>query len=127
MSFVVTHTEFTALLRRRNVTQAAFAKMAGVTAMAVNHWCRGRYPVPRWALALANALANSNAVSLGQMPVLAWHEVLGVPFNATMPAISLARTRLAKRYHPDMGGSTEAMQRINAAYDMAKRLVGKDA
>lgn len=127
MPIVVTHTEFAALLRRRNVTQIAFAKLAGVTAMAVNHWCRGRYAVPQWAVALANALDQTTAATLSKLPPLSWHEVLGVPFDAKLPAVSLACARLAKLYHPDAGGNTAAMQRINAAYDFAKRVIGKDA
>ena len=31
-----------------------------------------------------------------------------------------ARNRLVKRYHPDLGGSDDAMARINAAFDVAK-------
>jgi hypothetical protein len=32
--------------------------------------------------------------------------------------LKAARSRLAKKYHPDAGGKTEDMQRINAAYDV---------
>ena len=122
MSSLVAHTEFAALLRRRNVTQAAFAQMADVTSMAVNHWCRGRYQVPQYALALANALETVTAGALTRVPSLAWHEVLGIPPTATVANARAARARLAKRYHPDLGGSIAVMQRINAAYELAKRL-----
>jgi DNA-binding transcriptional regulator YiaG len=49
---------FTALLARADVAQAAFARLAGVTARQVNNWCRNRAAVPRWAALLAIALAE---------------------------------------------------------------------
>jgi len=50
------HTEFAALLDRAGVSQAAFARLAGVTARQVNNWTRGRAAVPRWAALLAVVL-----------------------------------------------------------------------
>lgn len=43
-------------------------------------------------------------------------DVLGLPANASAPAIKQAHRRLVKRHHPDMGGSTEAFRRVNEAY-----------
>lgn len=40
---------------------------------------------------------------------------LGLPRNATADEIRLARNQLAKQQHPDLGGSHDAMQAINAA------------
>jgi hypothetical protein len=37
----------TALLGRAEVSQAGFARLAGVTPRQVNNWCRGRAAVPR--------------------------------------------------------------------------------
>lgn len=45
------------------------------------------------------------------------HEVLGVSENATRGEIDYAYKRLAQQCHPDMGGSNEAMSRINTARD----------
>lgn len=45
------------------------------------------------------------------------HEVLGVAENATRGEIEYAYKRLAAQAHPDRGGSTEAMTRINTARD----------
>lgn len=48
-----------------------------------------------------------------------WHEVLGVAPGADKATIRAAYRKLAHRYHPDKGGSTERMAEINAAKDEA--------
>jgi hypothetical protein len=45
------------------------------------------------------------------------HEVLGVAENAAPNEIEYAYKRLAAQHHPDKGGSTETMAKINAARD----------
>lgn len=45
------------------------------------------------------------------------HEVLGVTENATRSEIEYAYRRLAQQAHPDVGGSHEAMTKVNAARD----------
>lgn len=45
------------------------------------------------------------------------HQVLGVDENATRQEIEYAYRRLAQQLHPDVGGSHEAMSRINTARD----------
>jgi hypothetical protein len=45
------------------------------------------------------------------------HEVLGVAPNAAPNEIDYAYKRLAAQHHPDKGGSTEQMAKINAARD----------
>lgn len=45
------------------------------------------------------------------------HEVLGVEPNASRGEIEYAYRRLAQQSHPDVGGSHEAMTRINTARD----------
>jgi hypothetical protein len=45
------------------------------------------------------------------------HEILGVSANATRSEIDYAYRRLAQQCHPDVGGSHEAMSRINTARD----------
>jgi hypothetical protein len=49
--------------------------------------------------------------------------VLGLPPTAGVDDVEAARRRLAKSAHPDVGGSVDAMQRINAAADDAVRLL----
>lgn len=49
--------------------------------------------------------------------------VLGLPPTAGVDQVEAARRTLAKSSHPDVGGTVEAMQRINAAADEAVRLL----
>ena len=58
------HTEFVAILAEADVSQAAFARLSGVTARQVNNWCRDRATVPRWAALLALALRELSAEAL---------------------------------------------------------------
>jgi DnaJ domain len=50
--------------------------------------------------------------------------LLGLAVSASAAAVKNAYRRLALRLHPDRdGGSTEAMQRLNAAYDRVRRAI----
>ena len=51
-----------------------------------------------------------------------WHIVLDVPLGCTARDADAARKKLAKLYRPDKGGAADAMARINAACDEAKKL-----
>lgn len=44
--------------------------------------------------------------------------VLGLPANATVPQIKRRYRKLAKQYHPDLGGDPRQMQRLVAAYEL---------
>jgi transcriptional regulator with XRE-family HTH domain len=118
------HTEFAALLARAGVSQASFARLAGVTARQINNWIRGRALVPQWAALFAVALQDVSPESLTislEEAEFSWRETLGVPPNADTAEARRAMTRLALRYHPDKGGRPEQMTRINAAYEIALR------
>ena len=117
------HTEFTALLARTGVSQAGFARLAGLTPRQVNNWSRGRAAVPPWATALAVVLEQHSAEAIAMLieeAAFAWHETLGVSPNADSDAVRLAMRRLALRYHPDQGGTEAQMTRINAAIAQAR-------
>jgi transcriptional regulator with XRE-family HTH domain len=58
------HTEFAALLARAGVSQAAFARLAGLTPRQVNNWARGRAAVPTWAGLLAVILQDHSPEAL---------------------------------------------------------------
>ena len=54
-----------------------------------------------------------------------WREILGIPPNGAV-TIEIAESQYrqrAKRAHPDMGGSQEAMAELNAAIDEARRVL----
>ena len=55
---------FTALLARAGFSQAAFARLAGVTPRQVNKWCRGRAAVPAWAAVIAVVLQDHSPEAL---------------------------------------------------------------
>ena len=113
------HTEFAALLARADLSQARFARLAGVTARQVNNWARGRAAVPRWAAVLATALEELSAEELDlqlEEARFSCHEMLGVAAGADALAIRRAMAPLALIYHPDKGGNPEQMAIVNRAY-----------
>lgn len=50
-----------------------------------------------------------------------WWEVLELPSNATRAQIETRYIELARKHHPDHGGTAERMAQINVAYAEAKR------
>lgn len=50
-----------------------------------------------------------------------WWEVLGVGRQSTRSAIDFRYKQLAKDHHPDVGGDSQYMAEINAAYQEAKQ------
>jgi len=117
------HTELAALLARNGVSQAAFARLTGLTPRQVNNWCRGRAAVPPWAAALAVVLDehSPDAITMRLEEVsFRWHETLGLPPAADATSVRQAMSRLALAYHPDKGGTPAQMARVNAAYAQAR-------
>lgn len=49
--------------------------------------------------------------------------LLGVDLTASTAELAAARRRLARSLHPDAGGDAAAMQRLNAAYELAVAVV----
>jgi len=60
----LTQAAFAALLARADVSQAAFARLAGVTPRQVNKWCRGQAAVPVWAGLIAVILLERSPEAL---------------------------------------------------------------
>lgn len=52
-----------------------------------------------------------------------WSEILGVSRSATRTEINEAYRELAKKRHPDRGGSQELMAELNSARDAAERAI----
>lgn len=63
----LTAPQFVALLAQADVSQAAFARLTGVSARQVNKWCRGRAAVPQWAGVLAVLLEHHSAEEIAMM------------------------------------------------------------
>jgi len=122
------NTEFTALLDRASLSQAAFARLAGISARQVNKWARGGAAVPQWAALLVVALMEQPPEALICSLLgakFSWAEVLGVSPLAQPAEARRAMTRLAVVYHPDKGGSSEQMVRINRAYEEARKALSE--
>lgn len=58
-------------------------------------------------------------------PEFYWWDVLGVSPNALWEHVQLAYHKLGQIHHPDHGGDSGDMTRINAAYEEAKKIYGK--
>jgi transcriptional regulator with XRE-family HTH domain len=120
--YVMSHlisTELHALLRHASLSQAAFARLCRVGRSAVSLWCSGKRPIPYWVSLLALAAQKLDLSKL-VLPTFAWHDILGVPPESDLTAVKCAYLSLASIYHPDHGGSTVMMQRINDAYGEAR-------
>lgn len=55
-----------------------------------------------------------------------WPAILGVGRDWPVQAVRLAYTTKAEKAHPDRGGSTEEITRINGAWEAAKRELGAE-
>lgn len=53
-----------------------------------------------------------------------WWEVLGVPRHTNLTAVKSVYRSLALRHHPDAGGSSDMMARINRAWEEAQKELG---
>ncbi len=61
----------------------------------------------------------ASAALLGVAPIKHWWHILEVTPKATVAEIKAAYRRLARRCHPDAGGTTEQMVELNKAYKEA--------
>lgn len=68
--------------------------------------------------------AFAGYTALPPEPSSDWHLVLGVSPHADLETIETAYRVAAFKAHPDRGGTHEAMTRINAARDAARRAKG---
>lgn len=76
----------------------------------------------RWGVGTAaQAFAGYQALPSPEQ----WWQVLGVPAQASIAEITAAYRAKARASHPDAGGSTAAMARVNAARDQAMRQVAQ--
>lgn len=49
------------------------------------------------------------------------YDVLGVPVGSDFEIVKKAYRKLARKYHPDIGGDTEMFKEINAAYEAIEK------
>lgn len=59
----MTATEFRMAIGALDLTQTKFAERLGVDRATVNHWARGKAPVPRYAAAYVEALTEIKRLS----------------------------------------------------------------
>lgn len=69
-------------------------------------------------LALVRAAFKGFVAALPAPGSKPWHDILGVPPNATAEQIRAAHRKLAQERHPDAGGSHEMMADLNRARDV---------
>ena len=116
------YTEFVAILNHAGITQAGFGRLTGVSARQINNWAKGRDAIPKWAALIAMMMEHFTPEALEitvEAADFSWSEVLGIPAASDALAVRKAMLRLALIYHPDKGGLSEQMTRINAAYEEA--------
>lgn len=66
-----------------------------------------------------NALPPGSSESFGHIDH--WWDVLGVPSDARRPEIEAAYKRLRSRHHPDRGGDVNQFDRVQRAFETARR------
>ncbi len=76
-------------------------------------------------LALVRASFTGFAALPPPAAAKAWHEVLGLVPAATIEAAEHQYRELARKAHPDAGGSTEAMAELNVAIGQARKELGE--
>lgn len=76
--------------------------------------------IERWGASDMLERAFSGFQSLpAPLVIETWWSVLGVKATASAQECREARTRLARKHHPDVGGSAPMMAKINRAFDEA--------
>jgi transcriptional regulator with XRE-family HTH domain len=127
------HTEFIAYLRRSQLTQSQFARILGVEPLTVWRWSKGGRPIPKYAENMIYLLLSfPDAKVLGirgrsiELPSLTPHEILGIPTTANRIEAKKAWKNLSLIVHPDRGGCTESMKRVNAAFDSIRKSSSPD-
>jgi hypothetical protein len=71
------------------------------------------------------ALVRATFAGFRALPSPDWRNTLETPPGATLREVEDAYQRLAKRWHPDKGGTDEYMSRLNVARDAARAELGR--
>ncbi len=82
----------------------------------------------RWGVgSIEQAFAGYTALPApGESAAATWYQVLGVAHDAPFDVAKEAYLKEAKLCHPDLnGGSSSTMQRLNAAWDQARKAYGR--
>jgi len=77
----------------------------------------------RWGVgSVERAFAGYAALPApGESAAATWYKVLGVAHDAPFEVVRDAYREQARKHHPDNGGNTDAMARVNAAWDQARK------
>lgn len=115
------NTELSSYLKRNGCQQVEFARFLGLSKDIVYLWSSGRSPVPRYVHVILSLLPEEDVryFVCGGLELLQFEpwQTLGIAECASIAEAAKARKRLAKRLHADVGGSGDAMARVNAAFD----------
>lgn len=112
--------------RWNQVERAWWLSEEGLCQLAARVYCVG-YALAGWdksfaevSAARAKERAARERFTLPRSVAEAF-AALGLPMGEPLPAVRQARRRLARSEHPDVGGETRAMQRLNVAVDLCER------
>lgn len=91
---------------------------------AIHHTIEALRGIARWGTGdMVDAAFSGFAELRAHEPP--WRETLGLSESATLDQAEEAFRKLAGEHHPDRGGETERMARLNAAIERARRELGK--
>ena len=93
----------------------ALGKALGEVASQFAEWYLHKKEISQQAKVGARQAAENLRRATGQVSP---YDLLGLTPDAEMEVIRVAYKALAKKLHPDLGGSEEAMRRLNEAYGM---------
>ena len=115
------HTEFKSYLQLNGVTQSEFARFLGLSKDIVWRWSSGRSPIPVYIHVLLSLLPEEDVAYFvqGGLELIQFEpwQTLGITEGVSVADATKARRQLAKRLHADVGGSGDAMTRVNVAFD----------
>lgn len=110
------YTELRVILAKTGIRQVDLARLVGCDKQSVYRWVSGRRPIPKYVETLTSILYEYPDIDTTP-PSLNPEEILGISSKAKPQEAKQAWRALLRKTHPDVGGSLEETQKINAAYE----------